>query len=195
MSLEVLATFLKEKSPAFFGFIAISSGFFIFATPEILQKLRVQKVPDEHNLIIGFVFVFSTVGFLVYGLPTVVKTISGKIVRRQFIKAQLAERKEYMDRLTEQEVLYLLPFWGGETTLKFRMDDGVRGGLEGKGIIFRSSNRGSILDGFSYNIQPWALTHLKENPEVFEKFVGKINSEDDFKKIYQNGLPWQRPRW
>lgn len=104
------------------------------------------------------------------------------------------KRREYIDNLTELEILYLLPYVVGETTITFSMMDGVRGGLEAKDIIYRAANVGSKIEGFAYNIQPWALDYLRRHPETYERHVGKVTNWDDLKRIYKNGFPWEK-RW
>ncbi len=52
--------------------------------------------------------------------------------------------------------------------MKFGLVDGLAGGLEAKGILFRSSNFGDPLYGFSHNLQPWARDYLKKHPELLK---------------------------
>ncbi len=64
--------------------------------------------------------------------------------------------------IQEKQILcgYIL---NGTKTQYFMLEDGVVQGLEHSHIIYRSSGMGSLLHGFSYNIQPWAHEYLVKN--------------------------------
>ncbi len=52
-------------------------------------------------------------------------------------------------------------------TQYFRLDDGVIGGLEAWGIVYRAANISHGCDvSFPYNLQPWAWNYLKDNSEI-----------------------------
>lgn len=46
------------------------------------------------------------------------------------------------------------------------MEDGIKGSLEAKGILYRASNMGDLVDGWAYNINLGRVEHLQSNPGV-----------------------------
>ena len=195
MSTELISAFLKEKSPAFFSVIVMCSATLLFGPRKLIDTLGLEPFIEEYRTLIGAAFLFSFAFIIVLLLSWLFKKIIRFFTSKSNYKKSEKLRAEYMENLTREEVLYLLPFWGGLNTLVFPMDDGVRGGLDAKGIIYRASNTGSVLTGFAYNIQPWALEFLKKHPETYEKHVGKIETPEDFEALYKNGKPWERRLW
>ena len=83
-------------------------------------------------------------------------------------KRKQKARIESLTELTQDERLYLLPYIiEGKNTRYFTLEDGVVGGLEAKGILYRAANEGSILKGFAFNMQPWARKYLSEHRNLF----------------------------
>ncbi len=79
---------------------------------------------------------------------------------------------DLLKALAPHERWYLKAFVCDEvTTIRCGMDDGIIGGLDAKGMVFRSSAVGDCVDGFPWNIQPWALEYLKKNPKLLEGAV------------------------
>ncbi|EGO95204.1 hypothetical protein APM_1967 [Acidiphilium sp. PM] len=69
--------------------------------------------------------------------------------------------------LTEDEKLFLRPYIiDGANTRMANITNGVAGGLVAKGIIFRSSNVGTVFSGFSYNLQPISRKILTGRPDL-----------------------------
>lgn len=195
MSPEIISVFFKEKSPIFFSVILISSSVLLFGPESLLKSLGGQQIVEQNRTAIGAAFLFSLAFISVFCSSFVFKKIARKLKSNSNRIAIDKLRTEYMNELTAEEILYLLPFWAGINTLYFILEDGVRGGLEAKDIIYRASNTGSRIDGFAYNIQPWALKFLREHPEVYEKYVGKIETEEDMMVLYKDGKPWERKLW
>ena len=195
MSPEIFLTAIKEKSPAFFSVVLISSAVLLFAPNSFISCLGLSGFVLKYKSEIGFSFLFAA-SFLIIAITIFLirKALSWIKVKSTRKKNNLL-REKYMENLTKDEVLYLLPYLFGVNTLKFQMEDGVRGGLKAKEIIYRASNVGSMIDGISYNINPWALEYLKNNSSVYEKYFGEIKNQQDFDAIYQSGKPWVRKRW
>lgn len=76
-------------------------------------------------------------------------------------------REKHLRELTPEERGYQLPYIHDRTsTQTFDIDDGVAGGLQGKEILYRSSNMFDVHRGVPYNLQPWARTYLTQHPEL-----------------------------
>ena len=93
----------------------------------------------------------------------------GKRMKRIRRAEALEAEKEALQGLTGDERTYLAPFvLGGENTVYFHVQDGVAGGLEAKEIIYRASTVGDMINGFAFNLQPWARQYLEEHPEILK---------------------------
>jgi hypothetical protein len=78
-----------------------------------------------------------------------------------------------LHKLTPEEKGYLIPFIEGQmNSINVGMDDGVMAGLRAKGITYLAANMGSVLDGFAFNLQPWAREYLEKNPNLLEGAAG-----------------------
>jgi len=78
--------------------------------------------------------------------------------------------KGYLKHLTDSEKKVLRGYMDSESQL-LDYADGVRGGLEAKGIIYQSSSVGHSYRMprqmlFSYNVQPWVRRFLLTRPEI-----------------------------
>ena len=192
---DFFTTFIKEKSPAFFAVVALFSGCLLYLPQTTKVRLGLDGFILEHNSWIGAAFLFSTVSVLVSFFVFLSKLVRKSYRKRERNKNVELTQKSYMEKLTYTEILYLIPFLTGVNSINFRQQDGTRGGLEAKDIIYRSSNMGNVLTGFAYNIQPWALDYLNNNPELYERHVGKLETPDDVKRLYRDGRPWESRPW
>ena len=76
--------------------------------------------------------------------------------------------------LTPEEKGYLVSYIEGQqNTIYVGLDDGIMGGLTAKGITYRSSNMGDLLNGVAFNLQPWARSYLEENRYLLDGYAGK----------------------
>lgn len=53
------------------------------------------------------------------------------------------------------------------------MNDGVMAGLRSKGITYLAANMGDLLNGFAFNLQPWARKYLEGNPQLLNDYYGQ----------------------
>jgi hypothetical protein len=192
---DFLTSFFKEKSPAFFAVSALFSGFLLFLPEDSLQRLGLDTFINENKNWLGAAFLFSICFLAVWAVQKAYKFIQGKLRNKWANEAWKKEHHGYIDRLTEMEMQYIILFLGGIAKLTFREEDGIRGSLVAKGIIYRSANVGNMIDGFDYNIQPWALDCLRENPKEYEKYFGPINTPEDYERIFNGKFPWKRDRF
>lgn len=77
-------------------------------------------------------------------------------------------------KLTPEEKGYLAPFiFGRQNSVYVGMEDGIMAGLCAKRITYRASEIGNILDGFAYNLQPWAREYLEKNSHLLDGAIGQ----------------------
>jgi hypothetical protein len=81
--------------------------------------------------------------------------------------------EDYLQNLTAVEKAALKSYISNDTeTRYFPVGDGVSSGLVAKGLIYRSSSVGNVVDGFAHNIQPWVRHYLLKNPGLLEGAEG-----------------------
>ncbi|MDB9952014.1 superinfection exclusion B family protein [Porticoccaceae bacterium] len=166
--LEKLTGFAEyfRKIPAAF-LVAIVSvlGLILFLPEEYAKTLAVDGFRIEYRVFLG---------------PALLLTVSFCAARvfNFFIqvyrqKQALKRLQEALHSLTPEEKGYLIPYIEGkQNTVNVGMDDGVMAGLRSKGIIYLAANMGDLLNGFAFNLQPWARDYLEKNPHLLDGYAG-----------------------
>jgi hypothetical protein len=76
-------------------------------------------------------------------------------------------RKNRLHHLTREEKKLFQSYVQRHTrTRRWNLGSGVVAGLVRDGILFRSSNEGSQVEGFAFNIYDWALEYLTAHQEL-----------------------------
>jgi hypothetical protein len=154
--------FLK-LAPRYLVTMAIVAGFLLFANAPILQSIGVLDFEKRNRQWIGIIFILSTTLFLVDRSIPVVHFIRYRITLHNVRKGVLKR----LHSLTEDEKQILRFYIQLQTKANvLRLDDGVVKGLEGHGIIWRSSSVGNMMEGFAYNIGEVAWEYLNEHKEL-----------------------------
>ena len=146
-------------------FIALFCGILLFGPKEFLQRIGAFEVAEDHRSWIGVIFLASFSLLLVcIGVYAVQK---GK---RWLFRIQSRRIvKERLHSLTEDEKQILRYYIYEKTkTNVLQIGDGIVNGLESSRIIFRSTNAGSLIGGFSYNITDFAWDYLNKNQRLLD---------------------------
>lgn len=169
---------IKQTSPVIFTGLAIASGIVLFGGGELIVAIGLHEFRETNKPYIGGCFVLSL--SIVFAQ---LATGAFGLIKAQFLEWQksknskkvIAAKKADLVNLTPDEKAYLAPYiLEQETTQYFLMEDGIKGSLEAKGILYRASNMGDLIDGWAYNLQPWAREHLQNNPELLEGFTQNL---------------------
>ncbi|RMH20024.1 MAG: hypothetical protein D6698_04935, partial [Gammaproteobacteria bacterium] len=84
------------------------------------------------------------------------------------------KRQQTLHKLTPEEKGYLVPYIEGQqNSVYVGMEDGVMSGLRAKGITYLAANMGDVLNGFAFNLQPWAREYLESNPHLLDGYSGQ----------------------
>lgn len=147
---------------------ALAGAALLYLPPEVLERIGLTALVEAYRPHIGGVLVVS-LALLVAQAFFALVTLAKKILADKRAKSkadELIRRKhEYLEKLTPSEKSYLAPYiHEQENTQYFSIDDGVVGGLTGKGILYRASNVSTDWKNFAYNLQPWARELLEKNP-------------------------------
>jgi len=155
-----------RKIPAVFLVAIISVlGMILFLSEETAKILAVEGFREKYRVFLGPALLL-TVSFLV--------ARSFTFLRQEYIKKEnLKTRKEALHQLTPEEKGYLVPYIEGrKNSIYVGIDNGIMSGLEAKRITYRASSMGNLLDGFAFNLQPWAREYLEENPHLLDGYAG-----------------------
>jgi hypothetical protein len=96
------------------------------------------------------------------------------------------KKYDYLKQLTPEEKGYLIPYIEEQqNTINVGMDDGIMAGLCAKGITYRAANIGDLLNGFAFNLQPWARDYLNSKPELLNDYSGEpMTPREKLRSIY-----------
>lgn len=145
--------------------VAFGSGFLIFGPPSIITASGMTKLVADYRPWIGGAFTLSCA----YLLAHAGKYVADEVKTWRTARRQEKQRAKWLETLTPDEKARLLPYIRDKrASMTHPIGDGVVGGLQGKGIIYRSSSIGHAISGFPYNLQPWAREALEKNPELLD---------------------------
>ena len=153
--------------PAGFLFaLALILGLVIFLPEKTAETLAVKDFRVAYRMYLGPFF-------LLVVACLVAKTISA--VRHHLqVRSSGRERVSQLRQLTPEERGYLAQFiLEGKNTIYVAINDGVAGGLQRKGIIYRSSDLFNILEGIAYNLSSWAREELTKNSDLLSGAIGR----------------------
>lgn len=163
---------LKETTPIILGGVAIACGSILFSGNSFTEGLGLAEFRDLNRAGLGWAFVLSVsilCSHLVFQAFKLTKSLWIASQKKRKSNVLRAHKIAELSKLTPDEKGYLQPFIQAKvTSQKFPLDDGIRGSLEAKGIIYQASNMGNLVDGWAYNLQPWAKEHLEANPRLLD---------------------------
>ncbi len=161
---KTLLEFLK-LAPRYFIAFGIIAAFMLFASEKLLKQIGVFEFVQNHRSMIGLVLVVSMPLFLVSIFADIFAIIKEWWRKRQYYKSMTKR----LNSLTEDEKQILRYYFAEQTRANtLRIDDGVVQGLVSKGIIYRSTSLGTVLDGFAHNISEFAWDYLQMHPHLLK---------------------------
>ncbi len=156
--------FLK-LAPRYFIAFGIIAAFLLFGSEKILKQLSVFEFTQNYRPIIGLVLIVTVPLFLVSIFADTFSFIRDWWRKRKFY-LKMTER---LNSLTEDEKQILRYYFAKQTRgNKLRIEDGGVQGLVAAGIIYRSADLGSVLEGFAHNISDFAWDYLHIHPHLLE---------------------------
>lgn len=173
-----------KLSPKYLTPFVIVSGFLLFARPGMLEVFGLNTFTANYRPYIGMIFLLSSALVLSHWLITLYQWIA----KRRLRSKRLRRSKQRLHNLTGEEREILRGYVGGNTRTQYlQIESGVAAGLEFEHIIFRSSNVGSLDDGWAYNIQPWAWEYLNERRELL--FTKEELESGTWREVSDGNLP------
>jgi hypothetical protein len=156
---------LKKATPQILIGLTIATGVLLFSTIQFIEKIGLINFTTKNHNYIGIIFIIS-ISIL---LSQLLWWIKDKFIN--YIKYRKVEKNRIksLEELTADEKAYLIPYIiEKKNTIKYSIEDGIAQGLSAKKILFRPSSVGDMIDGFAYNLQPWARRYLEMNQNLLD---------------------------
>lgn len=164
-----------RKVPVPFLIAIISVLMLMLFIPESLAKIvAVNDFRDQFRVFLGPALLLA-ISFLIARIYMALTVGVNK-------KKQMRQKQRVLHKLTAEEKGYLILYLRGQNSIYVGLEDGIMGGLSAKNIVYRSGNMGSVLDGFAFNLNPWAREYLEEHPDLLDGAIGKPLTPEE--KIY-----------
>jgi|TARA_B110000259_G_C13924982_1_gene366413 hypothetical protein len=159
------ADYFRKIPAAFLVAIVSVLGLILFLPEEYTKTLAVDGFKNEYRVFLGPAFLLT--------LSFCAARVFSFFMQGYRKKQALKRRKETLHSLTPEEKGYLIPYIEGKkNTVNVGMDDGVMAGLCSKDITYLAANMGDLLNGFAFNLQPWAREYLEKNPHLLDGYTG-----------------------
>jgi len=142
-------------------YLLIPAGGITFLPDELLSTMRLLEIKNSFGLWISLIFLVSLSIVVIDIFKYFISIVKNKIIsKRQY--------NNYINSLliltqTEKEIIKTLFY---EDRANLPLNDGSVNKLERLNIIMRS-NVGTYFFNFSYTLQPWVLSYLRQHPEYF----------------------------
>ena len=174
-----------KLSPRYLVPIALASGFLLFSPPQYLATLGLDSFVSSYRAWIGLVFVVSAALLATSFFLQAWSWSKGKFKKFQ----SKAAAQNRLKNLTAEEKVILHGYIMNQTrTQVLDFASGIVKGLEHEGIIYQASPLGTLIDGFAYNIQPWAWEYLNNHKELLAE------SDTDNERSTARSSPLRRKR-
>ena len=160
---EHLIAFLKNPKNA--CALLLFTGLLLFLPSRVGDSIGVTEFITRYKMWLGLGFLGGTVLCVV----NIGEAVLGQVrtVRVRFII------KNQLHQLSPEEKRVLrLYIDANSKTLMFKVTDGVVGGLEKKGILYRPTEW-TKADKAAYNLHDWIWVYLKRHPDLIEEHDGE----------------------
>jgi len=159
------ADYFRKIPAAFLVAIVSVLGLILFLPEEYAKTLAVDGFRNEYRVFLGPAFLLT--------LSFCAARVFNFFMQGYRQKQALKRRQETLHSLTPAEKGYLIPYIEErQNTVNVGMDDGVMAGLRSKGITYLAANMGDLLNGFAFNLQPWAREYLEKTPHLLDGYAG-----------------------
>jgi len=154
----------KFLSPRFLFAVWALTGLLLFGG-RFTDFVGLSTFVGHHHDWLMIVFLFTGVLLLTY----VASSFSRGILRVSAQVVHVWRARRHLDRMPPDEKAILRSFLDSEGSAQcIHPSSGAVNVLEARGVLYRASPVGSIVSGYEYAIQPWALEYLGRNPGLLE---------------------------
>jgi len=164
-----------KLSPKYLFPLALVTTVLLFLPTKYLNIFGVNELVNNYRPWIGIgtlILYIMLLGHLLYWLKDIILV---KIVGKFEVKTW----KKRLKYLSNDEK-YILSYYliHQRKSQNIQAQSGVAGSLMKDNIIYQGSALGNIMDGFAYNLQPWAWKYLNEHNELLEPIL-KLRKEEE----------------
>lgn len=163
--MSIIKTIIEKlKLKELFAIVFVAAIVITAMPNDLAQRMKIDTFRNTYQTYISLCIIAIGAYYVLHLLGWIKKRIWAKF--NNWKKVGIDYMKKYMS-LDEMELL-MLTFYDANNHI-FRSSgtidcmDGRKAALESKHIIYLASRTGSIIDGFSYNLQPYALEFLNKN--------------------------------
>lgn len=158
-----ISDWLNLISPRYLVPVAAATGFLVFAPDVAIAKVGLAALKKTYDSWIGGAFLLSSVLLVSQSAFGVLAWFRGILDRR----AWYGEATQRLHKLSRDEQHVLQPYLVEQVvTRNLDFMNGAVSTLEHEGIITKAASIGSLLEGWPYRIQDWALNYLMVHPEL-----------------------------
>lgn len=156
----------KLKLKELFAIIFIAALIITFVPNEWAQKMKIDTFRDTYQTYISLCIIAIGAYYVLHLLGWIKKRIWAKF--HNWKRVGIDYMKKYMS--SDEMELLIMTFYDANNHMfrssgTINYDDGRKAALESKHIIYLASQMGSVVYGFAYNLQPYALEFLNKNLE------------------------------
>ena len=177
--------FLKLP-PTILSAVALGTGLILFLPTRILQKLGLDKIPEQWKTVFGLVLIISSSLLTVYFIVKIVKSIISKYY---WLRFKWKFPKVMMELRGEELAVVALLYRSPNYTSRLPYTDGVTVRLISKKVIQLTSLKNLAYgDNLSmpFTITPIAQDYIDKHPKLIQNF-SKLELENMYKR-YNNPL-------
>ena len=165
--MSIIKTIIEKlKLKELFAIIFIAALIITFVPNEWAQKMKIDTFRNTYQTYISLCIIAIGAYYVLHLLGWIKKRIWAKF--HNWKKVGIDYMKKYM---SPDEMWLLIETFYNDKNERFGSSgfidcmDGRKAALENKHIIYLASRTGTIIKGFSYNLQPYALEFLNKNLE------------------------------
>jgi len=154
----------KLKLKELFGIVFISALFITCIPTQLATRLSIEKFRSKYQTYITLCIIAIGAYYVLLIMSKIWKIVLSKLYSWKKIAI-----KYMKDNMSADEMNLLIESFYDSRNKRFASSgnilytDGRRTPLECKHVIYLASTVGDLLDGFSYNLQPYALEFLNKN--------------------------------
>lgn len=163
--MSIIKTIIEKlKLKELFAIVFIAAIVITAMPNDLAQRMKIDTFRNTYQTYISLCIIAIGAYYVLHLLGWIKKRIWAKF--HNWKKVGIDYMKKYM---SPDEMWLLIETFYNDKNERFGSSgfidcmDGRKAALESKHIIYLASRTGNIIDGFSYNLQPYALEFLNKN--------------------------------
>ena len=165
--MSIIKTIIEKlKLKELFAIVFVAAIVITAMPNDLAQRMKIDTFRNTYQTYISLCIIAIGAYYVLHLLGWIKKHIWAKF--HNWKKVGIDYMKKYM---SPDEMWLLIETFYNDKNERFGSSgfidcmDGRKAALESKHIIYLASRTGNIIDGFSYNLQPYALEFLNKNLE------------------------------